>query len=155
TGKPVTQRWSVVSGPATVILSNPTGLGTLATFSAAGIYLLRLTATDTQLTSSADVTIQVNPPINQSPVVSISGPSSVSLPTNTATLTGSVSDDGLPNGTLALQWTQISGPAGATFSAPHSAVTQVTLPVAGDYRFQLAASDSQLTGTSLKVVRLT
>lgn len=144
-GKTVTQQWSEVSGPAVVTFSNPLGQSTAATFSVAGIYDLRLTATDTQLTSSADVIITVNPPINQPPVVSISAPSSISLPTTTATLTGTVSDDGLPNGSLTLQWTQISGPAAAAIATPTAASTQVTMPVAGNYVFQLAASDSVLT----------
>ena len=78
-----------------------------------------LDATDTQLSSSADVTALVNPPINQPPNVSVSAsPSSVSLPNTTTTLNSTVSDDGLPNGTLTLQWTQISGPVQVDLS-PH------------------------------------
>jgi RHS repeat-associated protein len=154
-GKTVTQEWSVVSGPATVVFSNPLNPGTFATFTVAGTYDLRLTATDTQLTSSADATIVVNPPVNQPPNVNISAPGTVSLPTTTATLTGTVSDDGLPNGTLTVQWTQISGPAGATISAPTSAITQVNMPVAGSYTFQLAASDSALTTTRTGTLTVT
>jgi RHS repeat-associated protein len=144
-GKTVTQQWSLVSGPAAVSFSNPLATSTFATFSVAGIYVLRLTATDTQLSSSADVTIQVNPPVNQPPNVSISAPSSISLPNTTAALIGTVTDDGLPNGTLTVLWTQISGPAAATITSPNSAITQVNMPVAGSYIFQLAASDSVLS----------
>jgi RHS repeat-associated protein len=144
-GKTVTQQWSVVSGPAAVTFSSPLNPSTAATFTVAGLYDLRLTATDTQLTSSADVLVQVNPPVNQPPNVSVVAPSTISLPTTTATLTGTVTDDGLPNGTLTVLWAQVSGPVAATFSAPTSAVTQVTMPVAGNYSFQLSASDSQLT----------
>jgi RHS repeat-associated protein len=154
-GKPVTQQWSVVSGPAAVTFTNPLNPTTFATFSVAGTYVLQLTASDTQLTSSATVTILVNPPINQPPNVIISVPGTVSLPTTTATLTGTVSDDGLPNGTLTVQWTQISGPAGATISAPTSAITQVNMPVAGSYTFQLAASDSALTTTRTGTITVT
>lgn len=144
-GKPVTQQWSEISGPASVTFSNPTIPTTNATFIVAGVYDLRLTASDTQLTSSADVIITVNPPVNQAPIVSVSAPGSISLPTTTATLNGTVTDDGLPNGTLTIQWTQIAGPVPVTFSAANAAVTQVTLPVAGNYTLQLTASDSQLT----------
>ena len=145
-GKTVTQQWSLVSGPATVGFTNPTSTATFAIFNVAGTYVLRLTATDTQLTSSADVIAVVNPPINQPPNVSVTvSPANVSLPSTTATLNGTVSDDGLPNGTLTLQWTQISGPTAATIASPTSASTQVTLPLAGNYVFQLAASDSVFT----------
>jgi RHS repeat-associated protein len=145
-GKPVTQQWSLVSGPATVGFTNPTSPSTFGIFTVPGTYVLRLTATDTQLISSADVTAVVNPPINQPPNVSVSAsPSTISVPNTTATLTGTVTDDGLPNGTLTLLWTQISGPAAATIASPTTASTQVTMPVAGSYVFQLAASDSVLT----------
>jgi RHS repeat-associated protein len=148
-GKPVTQQWSVVSGPGPVTFSTPLNPGTVATFTVAGSYDLRLTATDTQLTSSADVLVVVNPPVNRPPSISgVTFPSQVFLPNNTVTFSATVTDDGLPNGTLTQQWNQLSGPVAATFSAPTSATTQVTLPVAGSYSFQLSASDSQLTTTA-------
>ena len=53
--------WSSASGPGVVTFSNPTGSNTMATFSTAGTYVLRLTATDSMLSSSSDVTINVNP----------------------------------------------------------------------------------------------
>jgi RHS repeat-associated protein len=154
-GKTVTQQWSLVSGPAAVTFLSPLSTSTFATFTTAGIYVVRLTATDTQLSSSADATIQVNPPINQPPNVSISAPSSISLPTTTATLTGTVTDDGLPNGTLALQWTQISGPGAAIIASPNSAVTQVNMPLPGSYTFQLAASDSVLSTARTVTISVT
>src|SRR5262249_40171472 len=53
--------WSTASGPGVVAFSNPTGLNTTATFSTPGTYVLRLTASDSILSSSSDVTIAVNP----------------------------------------------------------------------------------------------
>src|SRR5439155_12560233 len=55
--------WSKFSGPGTVTFANANALSTLATFSTTGTYVLRLTATDTALSSSSDVTITVNPPV--------------------------------------------------------------------------------------------
>jgi hypothetical protein len=52
--------WSEFSGPAPVTFANASALNTTATFSTAGTYVLRLTASDTALSSSADVTIIVN-----------------------------------------------------------------------------------------------
>src|SRR5206468_2214560 len=63
--------WSKFSGPGTVSFVNPNALSTAASFSDAGTYLLRLTASDGLLNGSADVTIIVNAngPVNQPPVV--------------------------------------------------------------------------------------
>src|SRR5262249_2205348 len=44
----LTYQWSVVSGPGTATFGTPTQAATSATFSAAGTYVLRLTASDTQ-----------------------------------------------------------------------------------------------------------
>src|SRR4029077_18294387 len=49
------------TGPAGVVFSNPSSAGSNATFSAAGTYVLQLTASDSQLSGSADVMITVNP----------------------------------------------------------------------------------------------
>ena len=51
--------WTKVSGPGTVQFVAATALATTATFSAPGVYVLRLTASDTALDGSADVTIAV------------------------------------------------------------------------------------------------
>jgi PA14 domain-containing protein/K319-like protein len=58
----LTSTWSMVSGPGTVTFSNPNALGTTASFSTAGLYTLRLTASDSALASSDDVIITVNAP---------------------------------------------------------------------------------------------
>ncbi len=55
----LTTTWSVVSGPGTVTFGNPNSLATTATFSAPGTYVLRLTADDTQLQTSDEMTINV------------------------------------------------------------------------------------------------
>ena len=65
-GDPVgalTTTWSLASGPGTVTFGNPNSLATTASFSAPGTYVLRLTADDTQLQASDDVTITV-PAVN-------------------------------------------------------------------------------------------
>jgi subtilisin family serine protease len=57
----VTTTWSKVSGPGTVTFGNPNAVDTTASFSAAGSYVLRLTASDSLLSSSDEVSITVNP----------------------------------------------------------------------------------------------
>ena len=53
--------WTKVSGPGTVSFGNPSAIDTTASFTAAGTYVLRLTASDGALSSGDDVTVTVNP----------------------------------------------------------------------------------------------
>lgn len=52
--------WSKIIGPGSVSFVNANGLSTIANFSMAGIYVLRLTASDGSLTSTDEVKIVVN-----------------------------------------------------------------------------------------------
>jgi uncharacterized repeat protein (TIGR01451 family) len=56
----VTTTWTTVSGPGTVTFANASALNATASFSIVGTYVLRLTASDSMLSSSDDVTITVN-----------------------------------------------------------------------------------------------
>ncbi len=55
----LTVTWSKVSGPGTVTFHNANQIDTTAGFSEVGIYILRLTATDSLLTSSDDIQVTV------------------------------------------------------------------------------------------------
>jgi len=55
-------RWSKDSGPGEVAFRDPDASATTARFSAAGVYILRLTADDGQLSSSNTVAVTVDPP---------------------------------------------------------------------------------------------
>src|SRR5437763_1248743 len=59
-GVDVNTLWSKVSGPGTVTITQPQELNTTATFSAAGTYVLMLTANDGALNGTDTVTITVN-----------------------------------------------------------------------------------------------
>ncbi len=59
TGSTVTQSWSKASGPGTVTFGSPKAQDTTASFSEAGTYVLRLTATDGALPATDDVTVTV------------------------------------------------------------------------------------------------
>src|SRR5207248_11089390 len=95
--------WSAIGGPGAVSFSNPNSLTTTATFSTAGRYSLRLTASDGTLSSNSDLAIVVNAATttatNTAPVVNAGSGQTITLPGG-ANLTGTASDDGLPNGTL-------------------------------------------------------
>lgn len=58
-GGSVVSTWSKINGPGTATFENPASADTTVTFSATGLYQLRLTATQSGLTGSADIRIHV------------------------------------------------------------------------------------------------
>jgi len=91
------------------------------------VYVFQLTANDGLTNGSAQVTVIVN----QAPTVSVTADKhTVELP-DSVTLTGIVSDDGLPNGTLTCLWNQVGGSGTATFSNPARTNTTVSFNAAG------------------------
>ncbi|MGH3660035.1 MAG: PKD domain-containing protein, partial [Micromonosporaceae bacterium] len=57
----VTTTWSAVTGPGTVTFGNANAVDTTATFSGQGSYVLRLTATDGELTAFDEVAVDAQP----------------------------------------------------------------------------------------------
>jgi Calcineurin-like phosphoesterase len=84
---------------------------------------------------------------NHAPVVNAGPDQTVKLPAS-ATMQGSVTDDGLPSppGTVTSSWSQVSGPRTASFADASDPTTTVTFPVDGDgtYVFQLTGDDGAL-----------
>jgi YD repeat-containing protein len=153
-GSTVTQQWSKLSGPGSVTFSNPTLPVTQATFSAVGTYTLKLTASDSQFTSSATVSVTVNPATNQPPAVNAGPDQTISLP-GVALLNGTATDDGLPNGTLNIIWKLVSGPGAVIFTSPSAAVTKAMFSATGSYVLQLSATDTQFISTANVTITVT
>ena len=88
------------------------------------------------------------PPANQAPTVSAGPDRAITLPSS-VTLTGSASDDGLPNPPAAMTyaWTKVSGPGTVTFSAPTSLSTTASFSASGSYVLRLTASDGALSAS--------
>jgi RHS repeat-associated protein len=150
-GSTLTTSWNAVSGPGTVTFANPSTPVTAASFSTTGVYVLGLTASDTALTSSSNVTITVNPG-NQPPSVDAGPDLAITYPA-TAALVGMASDDGLPLGsTVAISWGQVSGPGTVSFNPPAAASTTATFSAPGIYVVRLTASDSQYSVNSYATV---
>lgn len=86
-----------------------------------------------------------DPPQNQPPQVEAGANQSVTL-FEEATLSGVVTDDRLPSnpGTLAIEWSAISGPGAVTFANANAAATTVSFSEAGDYVLRLSADDGEL-----------
>lgn len=86
---------------------------------------------------------------NAPPVVNAGSNQTITLPA-TASLSGTATDDGLPNppATLTLTWSRFSGPGTVVFGNANAASTSATFTVAGTYVLRLSASDSAATTTS-------
>lgn len=88
-GSSLTVAWSQVSGPGTVSFADPAAAATAATFSAEGSYVLRLTASDSQLTAADEVAVVVGPLLPPDPATVASAPAlgaATSVATSTAFL---------------------------------------------------------------------
>jgi RHS repeat-associated protein len=85
---------------------------------------------------------------NQAPVVDPGPNQTITWPANAVTLNGTVTDDGLPNNTLTISWSKLSGPGTVTFGSPSAASTQATFSTYGTYVLQLTANDSQLSSSA-------
>jgi CubicO group peptidase (beta-lactamase class C family) len=95
-------------------------------------------------------------PTNVAPVANAGQAITITLPTDSASLSGSATDDGLPSGnSLTYSWELVSGPQGpggtpgVTFADASSAATTARFVGGpGDYVLSFKASDGALTGTS-------
>ena len=145
-GSAVTIAWSKVSGPGVVIFSNATEAATTASFSDAGAYVLRATASDSASSKTDDIKITVLPnPINLPPVVNAGADQAITLPAQAA-LSGTAGDDKKPAGSvLTVAWSKVSGPGNVTFTKPNAVATAATFSTPGEYTLRFTASDSELT----------
>jgi RHS repeat-associated protein len=146
----LTINWTKTSGSGNVIFSNPTSPQTTATFSAAGVYVLRLTAADGQYTVWHEVLVAVIPVggqggTNLAPTVN-AGSDQIITVSQTGILEAQVSDDGLPaGGNFSANWTKVSGAGNVTFSNPNDTATYANFSQTGVYVVRLTVSDSLLT----------
>lgn len=145
-GSTLTVAWSKVSGPGNVTFANAAVVATTATFSTAGAYVLRLTASDTALTTTDEVAVTVLP-VNQPPVVKAGTDLIISFP-SAANLSGTATDDGLPSsGRLTVAWSKVSGPGEVSFANASTLSTTASFSAGGQYVLRLTASDSALSRT--------
>ncbi|HEU4768910.1 MAG TPA: hypothetical protein VFS77_16110, partial [Pyrinomonadaceae bacterium] len=136
--------WTKISGPGPVTFAAPGNPVTTATFTEPGIYVLRLTATDSLLTVFDEMSVEVVPR-NQPPEVNAGPDQTIELP-NTATMAGVVTDDALPRGsTVTRTWSVVSGPGAVTFADVHDLATVVTFAGPGTYTLRLTADDTEFT----------
>jgi predicted esterase len=144
-GSIASRLWTKLSGPAQGSISSPTQFQTSVTGLVQGVYSFELAVTDNSGATGRDtVTVTVNagppPPPNQVPTANAGANQTITLPTNSITLTGSGND---PDGSIASRlWVKLSGPAQGNISSPTQFQTSVTGLVQGVYSFELTVTDN-------------
>ena len=146
TGSTLTSIWSKLSGPGTVSFANASAVDTTAGFSAAGSYVLRLTASDSALSSTDDVTITIQGATNQPPTIATAAaasPSPVRGITTTLTVMGA---DDAGESPLTYTWANTgTPPAAVNFSANGTNAAKTTtarFAASGSYQFRVTISDA-------------
>jgi hypothetical protein len=151
-------QWTQITGPGLAAFRDPASPTSEVTFPSAGTYALRLTASDGALSASDDVTMTVSPapsPVNQAPQVNAGPDVTIQLPTAVTTLSGAVTDDGMPGPALSYQWRRVTGPATVTLQAANAVSTQATFSAAGTYVLRLTANDGGLSASDDVTVTVT
>jgi alpha-tubulin suppressor-like RCC1 family protein len=142
-GGTLTYAWSEVSGPATYAITSPTAATTSVTNLVQGVYVFRLTVTNSQgNAATASVTVTVNPAPVVIPVANAGTDITITLPVNTVNLDGSASSNP-GGGTLTYAWSEVSGPATYAISSPTASTTPITNLAQGVYVFSLTVTNSQ------------
>ncbi len=95
-----------------------------------------------------DADVRKDAAANQAPVVNAGTAQTVTLPAG-ATLSGSATDDGLPNppGALTYAWSKVSGPGTVSFGNTANASTTASFSIAGSYVLRLTANDGVLSAS--------
>ncbi|HEV8083368.1 MAG TPA: choice-of-anchor Q domain-containing protein, partial [Chitinophagaceae bacterium] len=134
--------WTKISGPSSFSIKNSTSASISVTSLVQGIYLFELEVTDNSGATDIDtIKVTVNAAGNIPPVANAGIDKSITLPTNTTTLSGSGTD---ADGTIAsYAWAQVSGTS-ANIVSQNAASTSVTnLISAGIYTFRLTVTDNK------------
>ncbi|MEJ0083041.1 MAG: PKD domain-containing protein [Puia sp.] len=146
--------WTQVSGPSQSSITSPANSSTDVTGLVQGVYVFSLKVTDNSGASSSDViSVTVNPAANIPPVANAGSSKSITLPTNSTTLDGSLSSDA--DGSIsAYSWAQISGPGSSTITNGNTSVVTVSDLVAGQYTYELTVTDN-MGATAKSRVKIT
>jgi Bacterial Ig domain len=136
-------QWTKVTGPAQGTIANTALAQTSVTNLAQGTYQFELRVTDNNGAFGRDtVTITVNAaPVNNPPTANAGNNQTITLPTNSITLTGTGTDT---DGTItAYLWTKIAGPGQFTNATPTQNQTTFNDLVQGVYQIELRVTDNQ------------
>lgn len=152
-GTIVTYTWKKISGPAAFKIESPNSAATIVSGLATGTYRFVLTATDDKgATGSDTVKVIVVEEVNKSPKAIVANDIQITLPVDSAWLTGSVTDE--DGSVVAFNWTKFSGPENFKLLNPDSAITLVTGLREGVYAFQLEVTDDK-GATGMAILNVT
>lgn len=139
--------WRKLSGPNAGVISITTASKTAITgLTIAGDYIYELSVKDNAGAIVTDqVTVTVLATVNKPPVVYAGPDISIVLPSSSTQLDGSLSYD--PDGTISTYaWKKLSGPNAGVITAAAASKTTVTgLTIAGEYLYELSATDNSGT----------
>ncbi|MDR1282341.1 MAG: VWA domain-containing protein, partial [Opitutaceae bacterium] len=154
-GATLTHRWTKISGPGTALFAAPDAAESTVSFSAPGLYILQLAASDGELTGTAQITVNVTASQKTAPAVAFDPPgvtipsgSPIALPAPQIT-----HDPATDPATLTCRWTRVSGPA-ITFGNPDAPDTTMTFSGPGTYVLRLTVTDGALAGCADLTVTL-
>ena len=150
-GTIVTYGWNQISGPSTATIDSPSASVANISGLQKGTYLFTLQVIDNDGAKGLDtVTITVNKAVNRAPNANAGNGKTVTLPTNSVSLNGSLSSD--PDGSISnYSWTQISGPDTSAISNASAATATATNLVPGQYTFQLTVTDNDSASANAQV----
>ena len=138
--------WTQSSGPSQAGIASPYSAITGVTNLLEGTYVFTLKVTDNKTaTATSNISVKVNAaPVgpNQKPSANAGTNQTITLPTNSAIISGSGSDS---DGSISFyEWKQTSGPSQASIASPYSASTSVNKLEQGIYVFTLKVTDNNL-----------
>ncbi|RIK70441.1 hypothetical protein DCC62_22730 [candidate division KSB1 bacterium] len=144
----LTVKWTQVSGVTSVVFENSDALNTQANFEDSGVYVLRLSASDGQLSASDEQRIVVN----KTPSINAGSSQWLAMPAAVTQLLGEIIHDGLgdPNlpKTFSVNWSKLEGPGQALFANPQALQTQVSFTAFGRYVLQLSVHNGHQMSTA-------
>lgn len=138
TGTAYDVAWTQISGPNTAVIVNALSASTVVNNLVEGVYVFRITATNTGGSSADDITVTVNPQPVQAPIIDAGTNIFITLPVDSVQLAGTIVT-GTANTTV---WSQLSGPNTATIADAANLTTDVTGLVQGVYEFRLIAANA-------------
>jgi hypothetical protein len=132
--------WVKIAGPAAGTIVSPATASSSVTGLIQGIFRYELTVTDNNGATDKDTVQVVVFATNVAPTANAGLNQTITLPTNSVTLTGSGSD---VDGTITTyRWNKMSGPTGGFITNAAAAATTVTGLTAGVYVFELTVTDN-------------
>lgn len=132
--------WRQLSGPTIASISSPNSATTTINSLAAGDYIFQFRVTDNSGDTATDARQVTVNPANLLPFVDAGSNKIITLPTDTVTLTGIVSD--MDGTIISTTWQKVSGPSGGTIVSPSALSTLITGLTEGVHIYKLKGVDN-------------